>query len=345
LQGVVNFAGGASYYFHGDQLSNRLLTDSSGNVAGQRGEYPFGEPWYETGVVTKWKFTSYERDAESDNDYAMARTYRSRVARFLSADPVAGSLGNPESLNRYSYTVNDPINLVDPSGMDGCPPGYLCATGWGTPWPSGNPIGGALGLGGGGGGGAQNKTTRTPDDDGGASCSGPLSAGCLVQQAVARAIELLKNEKCSKFIQGDTIFDPGVILAELQSGDPQYGTINIAPIAPIQGSSINATTEPTGAFLGQDLSIAGPPVIGVNNTVRITMNSDQLNWQFPAGDDFGLSQTTRNALTILHELGHAINFMSSGFGSSGIVQDGPQVPGGMLLSRVNAAAVVANCLF
>jgi hypothetical protein len=35
------------------------------------GHYPFGETWYETGTASKCKFTSYERDPESLNDYAI----------------------------------------------------------------------------------------------------------------------------------------------------------------------------------------------------------------------------------------------------------------------------------
>jgi hypothetical protein len=32
-------------------------------------------------------------------------------------DRLAGSLGNPQSLNRYSYAGNDPVNFNDPSGL------------------------------------------------------------------------------------------------------------------------------------------------------------------------------------------------------------------------------------
>jgi hypothetical protein len=42
-----------------------------------------------------------------------------RVGRFMSMDPLAGSFANPQSLNRFSYATNDPINMVDPSGMAG----------------------------------------------------------------------------------------------------------------------------------------------------------------------------------------------------------------------------------
>jgi hypothetical protein len=40
-------------------------------------------------------FTTYERDAESGNDYAQARSYVNRLARFSSLDPLAGDTRNP----------------------------------------------------------------------------------------------------------------------------------------------------------------------------------------------------------------------------------------------------------
>ncbi|MGH9725430.1 MAG: RHS repeat-associated core domain-containing protein, partial [Candidatus Acidiferrales bacterium] len=70
-----------------------------------------------TGTTTKLKFTSYERDGESGNDYALGRYYENRLGRFTATDPLAGAAGNPQSLNRYAYVQNDPINSADPSGM------------------------------------------------------------------------------------------------------------------------------------------------------------------------------------------------------------------------------------
>ena len=63
------------------------------------------------------KFTGYERDAESGNDYAMARYHISRLGRFNGPDPIAGSPADPQSLNRYAYVRNDPTNLIDPLGL------------------------------------------------------------------------------------------------------------------------------------------------------------------------------------------------------------------------------------
>ncbi len=38
----------------------------------------------------------------------------------MTPDPIAGSIADPQSLNRYAYVRNDPANLVDPLGMAAC---------------------------------------------------------------------------------------------------------------------------------------------------------------------------------------------------------------------------------
>jgi RHS repeat-associated protein len=107
-------------YYHQDHLSNRVGTDSTGATVEQMGHYPYGDPWYNA-TNDKLYFTTYERDSESGNDYAMARYYVWRIARFLSLDPLSGSTGDPQSLNRYSYVRNSPTYLTDPKGT--CPTG------------------------------------------------------------------------------------------------------------------------------------------------------------------------------------------------------------------------------
>jgi RHS repeat-associated protein len=57
------------------------------------------------------------RDGETGNDYTQFRMYESNLGRWMSPDPLAGDISNPQSLNRYSYVVNNPCNLVDPLGL------------------------------------------------------------------------------------------------------------------------------------------------------------------------------------------------------------------------------------
>jgi RHS repeat-associated protein len=74
-------------------------------------------------MVNGWrqphKYTTYERDANG-SDEAMYRRYEGRWQRFAQPDPADSSydLTNPQTLNRYSYTFNDPVNFVDPDGRN-----------------------------------------------------------------------------------------------------------------------------------------------------------------------------------------------------------------------------------
>jgi RHS repeat-associated protein len=116
---LAKIESGATKYYHSDHLSNRVVTDSSGNTVAQLGHYPFGESWYNASN-DKLVFTSYERDSESGNDYAMMRYGVNRLARLSSPDLLSGSIDDPQSLNRYAYALNDPCNSEDPLGLAPC---------------------------------------------------------------------------------------------------------------------------------------------------------------------------------------------------------------------------------
>ncbi len=86
--------------------------------------YPFGQEATNAGAdEIGLKFTGHERDktgtgSRSELDYMHARHCSPVVGRFLSIDPVNGTAPIPQSWNRYSYVVNNPLNLVDPDGLD-----------------------------------------------------------------------------------------------------------------------------------------------------------------------------------------------------------------------------------
>ena len=114
--GSTGGSGGTIIYQHRDHLSPRLYTDLNGNDVGEQGTFPFGESWYNNNTTSSWVFTSYERDRESGNDYALARTYANGQGRFLAPDPLEGVVSDPQTLNRYAYVGNDPISRTDPRG-------------------------------------------------------------------------------------------------------------------------------------------------------------------------------------------------------------------------------------
>lgn len=77
--------------------------------------------------ATDLLFTGHERDQPGADlfgetntglDYMHARYYSPNLGRFMSVDPVGGTVGSSQSWNRYSYVLNEPVGLIDPDGRD-----------------------------------------------------------------------------------------------------------------------------------------------------------------------------------------------------------------------------------
>ena len=66
-------------------------------------------------------FATYHYDAPSGLEYALNRYYDPARGRFTTADPYesSGHPQNPLSWNRYAYVTGDPINMNDPTGLEG----------------------------------------------------------------------------------------------------------------------------------------------------------------------------------------------------------------------------------
>jgi RHS repeat-associated protein len=111
-------------YLTNDHLgSPRITTDAIGSVISRRDFMPFGEEIpranYGNDSVRR-KFTTYERDNETELDFAQARMYSSKLGRFSSPDPIylsAKQVVNPQIWNLYAYVSNNPLNSTDPTGM------------------------------------------------------------------------------------------------------------------------------------------------------------------------------------------------------------------------------------
>jgi len=94
------------------------MTQANGTVCFMSEYYPYGQELnFSSTCSTSYKFTGYERDAETGIDYAFARYYNPRIGRFMSGDPIGGDTPDPQGHNLYSYTRSNPLNLIDPSGL------------------------------------------------------------------------------------------------------------------------------------------------------------------------------------------------------------------------------------
>jgi RHS repeat-associated protein len=109
-----------SDYYHEDSLNtSSALSGSSGSQIEVNVYYPFGRTQTaspQAGFQVSRRFTGQVFDAESGLYYYNARYYDPELGRFIQPDTAIPDLSNPQSYNRYSYCVNDPLRFTDPTG-------------------------------------------------------------------------------------------------------------------------------------------------------------------------------------------------------------------------------------
>jgi RHS repeat-associated protein len=148
-------------YYHPDHLgSTSIVTDDYGNKVEDIFYYSFGETRQDTGSGNLMhKYTGQELDYETNLYNYGARLYDPEIGRFISPDSIVPDFTNPQSLNRYAYTVNNPMRYNDPTGHDyedstwystPDPPDWETGDNWTVEDMGGLPSGGNGGLGGGG---------------------------------------------------------------------------------------------------------------------------------------------------------------------------------------------------
>ena len=114
---IAKKTGSAVKYFHSDHLgSTRLVTDSSGQPTYESDYKPFGQEANATGTE-KYAFTGQYSEADIGLYYFGARWYDASLGRFISEDPLKGSMISSQSQNPYVYCMNNPLRYVDPTGM------------------------------------------------------------------------------------------------------------------------------------------------------------------------------------------------------------------------------------
>jgi RHS repeat-associated protein len=114
-------------FFHPDRLGTIDTVTRQGAVVGREKRDPFGRAYSPAsmsgpdGSVTIG-FIGQGEDVETGLVNLNRRLYDARLGRFISPDPLVKSPFTGQDYNRYAYAGNNPLSLVDPSGLQTEPP-------------------------------------------------------------------------------------------------------------------------------------------------------------------------------------------------------------------------------
>ena len=101
------------YLHHDQQGSTRLLTGSAGTKEASMTYGAYGSSPETTGTATTpLGYDGQYTSKDTGFIYLRARTYDPATAQFLSVDPIT-----PISRAPYSYTYDNPVNTIDPTGL------------------------------------------------------------------------------------------------------------------------------------------------------------------------------------------------------------------------------------
>ncbi len=250
----------------------------------------------------------------------------------MTADPYKASAGagDPGSWNRYAYVEGDPVNFNDPAGLASC---------WVEEWA---PDGQGAKVRCQSQSGTQNSETVWYSVSGISTANKDMvekdarttigrrldlaEASEYLGRALAKAHEAMKDPECRKLfgtnlvdpITGGTL-DPDIVLNGLVHG--AHGSITYVESL---GEGITAQTQ------GSGLRFSGLSPYYQKANVTIAM------------DLWNLGFAQENTTTLLHELGHVMNKLTAGFGSSNAFEEYDGISPGA--SARNTQLVQDSCI-
>jgi RHS repeat-associated protein len=105
-------------YIHKDHLGGTsVVTSDNGSLIESLKYYSFGETRSITGPDVTDKLFTGQRLDDMGLYYYGARYYDPAIGRFISPDTIVSHPFNPQSFNRYSYCLNNPLKYIDPTGL------------------------------------------------------------------------------------------------------------------------------------------------------------------------------------------------------------------------------------
>ncbi|MCP4702430.1 MAG: hypothetical protein GY862_37055 [Gammaproteobacteria bacterium] len=136
------------FYLYDHLGSTHLSLNPQGKVQEQMLSYPFGHPRLQHRATPETRladygFTGKEQDLESGLQYFDARYLLASIGGWTSVDPLFSQkesriLKSHAEKNIYMYCINNPLNSIDPDGMEEV---HLGTTGILTDWYSGGFLG------------------------------------------------------------------------------------------------------------------------------------------------------------------------------------------------------------
>ena len=107
-----------TFFYHSDYLgSTSYITDDKGNITQYDSYLPYGEllvDEHSSSEDMPYKFNGKELDEETGLYYYGARYMDPKISMWLGVDPLREKY---PSVTGYCYTMDNPIGLMDPTGM------------------------------------------------------------------------------------------------------------------------------------------------------------------------------------------------------------------------------------
>jgi RHS repeat-associated protein len=100
------------YFLLVDHLGSTTITayGTTGEFAAEVRYKAWGEDRYTSGATpTTYRYTGQRQESYINIYYYGARWYDQDLARFISPDTIVPQAGDPQQLNRFSYTRNNSL--------------------------------------------------------------------------------------------------------------------------------------------------------------------------------------------------------------------------------------------